>query len=328
VIKYIIKRTLVLIPLLIVLSVVSFVIIQLPPGDYLTTYVNQLRSTGAQLNEESIKAIEAQFGLNEPPVVQYFKWIGGFLRGNLGFSLLYQRNINQLIGERLGYTVGLSLSSLLLIWLVAFPLGFSSATHQHTPLDSFARSASFLGMSVPEFMLALTLLWLFFKATGRFGGGMFSDEFANEPLSFAKIIDFLKHMWMPYLIIIFTGTAGLFKVFRVNLIDEITKPYMKTAIAKGLSYTRALIKYPVRIALIPFVATVGWALPGLVSGQTILAIVMDLPTVAPLLNGALRNQDMYLGASIIMILGALTMIGTLFSDIILALVDPRVRNSL
>jgi peptide/nickel transport system permease protein len=313
---------------LVALSVVSFIIIQLPPGDFLTSYVNRLRSSGAQLNDENIKSIEAQFGLNDPPVVQYFKWVGGILRGNLGFSLLYQRSVNQLIGERVSYTISLSLSSMLLIWLIAFPLGFYSATHQHTALDNLARSASFFGMSVPEFMLALSLMWVFFKITGKFGGGMYSDEFINQPMSLAKAVDFIKHMWMPYLIIAITGTAGLFKVFRVNLIDEMTKPYMKTAIAKGLSYNRALIKYPVRIALIPFVATVGWALPGLVSGQTILAIVMDLPTVAPLLNGALRNQDMYLGASIIMILGALTMIGTLLSDIILALVDPRVRNSL
>jgi peptide/nickel transport system permease protein len=285
-------------------------------------------ASGAKLDDESIKALQAQFGLNDPPVVQYFKWAGGFLRGNLGFSLVYQRSVRLLIGERLGNTITLSFSSLILIWLVAFPLGFYSATHQHTGIDNAARSISFLGMSIPEFMLALCLMWIFFRITGKFSGGMFSEEYANQPMSWAKIVDFFKHMWMPYFIIAFTGTAGLFKVFRVNLIDEMTKPYMKTAIAKGLSYTRALIKYPVRIALIPFVATVGWALPGLVSGQTVLAIVMDLPTVAPLLNAALRNQDMYLGASIIMILGALTMIGTLFSDIILALVDPRVRNSL
>jgi peptide/nickel transport system permease protein len=318
----------ILVPLIIILSVVCFVIIQLPPGDYLTTYVNQLRSSGAQLTEENIRAIEIQFGLNDPPAIQYMKWAGGFLRGNLGYSMVFQRRVNQLIGERLGNTIILAFSSLILIWLVAFPLGFYSATHQHTALDNAARSISFFGMAVPEFMFALCLMWLFFKFTGKFGGGMFSEEYVNQSMSWAKLADFFKHMWMPYLIIILTGTGGLFKVFRVNLMDEMTKPYMKTAIAKGLSYNRALIKYPVRIALIPFVATVGWALPGLVSGQTILAIVMDLPTVGPLLNTALRNQDMYLGASIIMILGAMTMIGTMFSDIILALVDPRVRSSL
>jgi peptide/nickel transport system permease protein len=241
---------------------------------------------------------------------------------------VYQRSVRILISERLGNTITLSLSSLILIWFVAFPLGFYSATHQHTGIDNAARSISFFGMSVPQFMLALCLMWLVFKITGKFSGGMFSEDYANQPMNWAKTVDFFKHMWMPYLVIAVTGTGGLFKVFRVNLIDEITKPYMKTAIAKGLSYNRALVKYPVRIALIPFVATVGWALPGLVSGQTILAIVMDLPTVAPLLNAALRNQDMYLGASIIMILGTLTMIGTLLSDIILALVDPRIRSSL
>lgn len=317
-----------MIPLLIVLSVVCFVIIQLPPGDFLTTYINALASSNAKLSEENINVIKAQFGLNDPPVIQYFKWAWGFVRGNLGFSLSFQRNVNVLIEERLGYTIFLSFSSLILIWLIGFPLGFYSATHQHNPIDNAARSISFFGMSVPEFMLALVLMWLFYKATGKFGGGMFSEGYRDQPMSWGKFIDFFKHMWLPYLVITVTGTAGIFKVFRANLIDEITKPYMKTAIAKGLSYKKALIKYPVRIALIPFVATVGWSLPGLISGQTIIAIVMDLPTVAPLLNAALATQDMYLGSSIVMILSCLTMAGTLLSDIILALVDPRVRNSL
>jgi peptide/nickel transport system permease protein len=326
--RYIVKRVMVMIPMLIVLSVVSFVLIQLPPGDYLTTYINRLRSTGAQLDEAAIARIENQFGLGDPPVIQYFKWVYGFARGNMGYSFLYERSINQLISERIGLTIAISFSSLILIWIISFPLGFYSATHQHNALDGFARSVSFFGMSVPEFMLALTLMWLYFAATGKFGGGLYSDRWAGEPMSAGKFLDLLKHLVLPYLVIAVTGTAGLFKVFRANLIDEITKPYMKTAIAKGMPYTRALIKYPVRIALIPFVATVGWALPGLISGQTILAIVMDIPTVAPLLNSSLQNQDMYLGSSIIMILGTLTMIGTLLSDIILALVDPRVRSSL
>jgi peptide/nickel transport system permease protein len=326
--RYIIKRILVLIPLLVALSILSFIIIQLPPGDYLTTYINTLRSTGAQVDESTIERLEIQFGLHDPPAIQYFKWIGGIVRGNMGYSFLWQRRVNDLIAERLGTTLMLSLTSLALIWVIAFPLGFYSATHQYTPLDSLSRSVSFLGMSIPEFMLALVFMWLFYKLTGTYAGGMYSDKYVNLPMSFGKFLDLLRHMWMPYLIIAITGTAGLFKVFRANLIDEITKPYMKTAIAKGLSYQRALIKYPVRIALIPFISTVGWALPGLISGQTILAIVMDLPTVAPLLNGALKNQDMYLGSAIIMILGTLTMLGTLVSDILLAVVDPRVRSSL
>lgn len=314
--------------MLIALSVLSFIIIQLPPGDYLTTYINALRSGGAQVDESTIERLEIQFGLHDPPVLQYFKWIGGVIRGNMGYSFLWQRRVNDLIVERMGTTLALSITSLILIWIIAFPLGFYSATHQHTPLDNLTRSLSFFGMSVPEFMLALVFMWIFYKLTGAYAGGMYSEKYVNSPMSFGKLIDLLKHMWMPYLIIAITGTAGLFKVFRANLIDEITKPYMKTAIAKGLPYQRALIKYPVRIALIPFISTVGWALPGLISGQTILAIVMDLPTVAPLLNGALRNQDMYLGSAIIMILGTLTMLGTLVSDILLAVVDPRARSSL
>jgi peptide/nickel transport system permease protein len=318
----------ILIPMLIALSIACFIIIQLPPGDFLTTYINKLRSTGASIDENIVRQLQEEMGLNDPVMMQYFKWIGNISRGNFGFSFLWQRNVRDLIGGRLGYTMALALSSMILIWLIAFPLGFYSATHQYTFSDGLARSISFFGMSVPEFMLALILMWIYFMNTGSFGGGLYSDRYLLQPFSWGKFVDLLKHIWMPYLIIALTGTAGLFKIFRVNLIDEMKKPYMKTAIAKGLSYKKALLKYPVRIALIPFIATAGWSLPGLISGQTILAIVMDLPTLAPLLNDALKNQDMFLGAAIIMILGTMTMLGTLVSDIFLALVDPRVRSSL
>ena len=326
--RFIGKRILILIPLLLVLSIVSFVIIQLPPGDFLTTYIARLRSTGIIVDEEIIRSLEMRFGLNDSMPVQYLKWMARILQGDLGYSFQWSRSVNTLIGERLGYTIALSLSSILLIWLLAFPLGFYSATHQYSIADYATTSLSFLGMSVPEFMLALVMMWLYFQATGSYAGGMYSDEFVQQPMSWAKFMDLLKHMWMPYLIIAITGTAGLFKTFRANLLDEIRKPYVKTARAKGLSNMRLLIKYPVRIALIPFISTVGWMLPGLVSGQTILAIVMNLPTVAPLLNSALRNQDMYLAGSIILILGTLTVIGTVISDILLAVVDPRVRSLL
>ena len=326
--NYIIKRCIQLVPLIFMLSLVTFIIINLPPGDYLTTYINNLRASGATITNEQIMELEARFGLGDPLLVQFFKWLGNVLTGNLGYSFQWSRSVNSLIAERLGNTIILSLTSVFLIWIVAFPLGFYSATHQYSATDYVFTSVSFFGMSLPEFLLALIMMWLYYLATGKYIGGMYSDEYISQPMSWLKFVDMLKHMWMPYFIIIITGTAGLFKTFRANLLDELGKPYVQAARAKGVPNRKLLIKYPVRIALIPFISTVGWMLPGLISGQTLLAIVMNLPTVAPLLNSALRNQDMYLAGSILFILCILTVIGTVISDILLALTDPRVRNSM
>lgn len=326
--KYIVKRTLVLIPLLLALSVVVFVIIQLPPGDYLTTYINNLRSTGQQVTEDEIAALEARYGFDQPMYVQYMKWMQNLLRGDLGYSFVYKRSVNSLIASRLPATITLSVVSVFLIWIIAFPLGFYSATHKYSLGDYAFTSVSFFGISVPEFLLAIIIMYLYFLTTRQYAGGLYSDEFAGQPWTWAKIVNMLQHVWIPLLIIAFTGTAGLFKTFRANLIDELNKPYVKTARAKGVGNMRLLIKYPVRIALIPFIATVGWLLPGLISGQTILAQVLSLPTVGPLLLTALQNQDMYLAGSIVFIMGVLAMIGTLVSDILLALTDPRIRSSM
>ena len=326
--QFIVKRVLILIPLLLLFSVVCFIIIQLPPGDYLTTYINNLISQGADITEEVVDALEVRYGMNEPMVVQYFKWFGRVLQGDLGYSFMWNRSVNVLIAERLGYTIGLSLISVILIWVVSFPLGFYSATHQYSSLDYLFTSISFFGLSIPQFLLALIIMWIYFITTGKFGGGMYSDQFANLPMSWAKLADLLNHMWMPFLVIVISGTAGLFKTFRANLLDELSKPYVLTARAKGVPYLRLLIKYPTRIALIPFISTIGWMLPGLISGQTIISIIMNLPTVGPLLLSALKNQDMFLAGSIVLILGGLTMIGTMLSDILLAITDPRTRNAL
>jgi len=326
--QFIIKRVLILIPLVLLFSVVCFIIIQLPPGDFLTTYIDTLRSQGANITPEIIKGLEARYGLNESMVVQYFKWLGRILQGDLGYSFTWNRSVNSLIAERLGYTVILGLTSVLLIWVIAFPLGFYSATHQYNLADYSFTTVSFLGLSIPEFLLALVIMWIYFIVTGKFGGGMYSDQFANQPMSWAKIGDLLNHIWMPYLVIAITGTAGLFKTFRANLLDELGKPYVVTAKAKGVPHIRLLLKYPGRIALIPFISTVGWMLPGLISGQTIISIVMNLPTLGPLLIDSLKNQDMFLAGSIVLILGVLTMIGTMLSDILLAVTDPITRHEL
>lgn len=326
--KYIVKRLLIMIPLLLLLSVVVFVIIQLPPGDFLTTYISKLQSTGMAVNDEYVEALKVRYGLDKPMYVQYFKWFGQLLQGNLGYSFVYNRSVNALIGARLATTVTLSIVSLLCIWLVAFPMGFYSATHKYSLADNTFTAVSFFGVSVPEFLLAIGIMYVYFQATDKYAGGLFSDEFANAPWSLAKLVDMLNHVWIPLLVIVITGTASLFKTFRANLLDELSKPYVKTARAKGVPYMKLLIKYPVRIALIPFISTVGWLFPQLISGQTILSMVLNLPTVGPLLITSLKNQDMFLAGSIVFIMGLMAMIGNLVSDVLLALTDPRIRNSM
>ncbi len=326
--KYTVKRLLILIPLLLVLSILVFVLIQLPPGDYLTTYVNKLRSQGAEVTEDLIKSLEVQYGLNQPMHMQYLRWMRSVLQGNFGYSFSYSKPVNVLLASRLPATIGLSLASVIMIWLLAFPTGFYAATHQYSLGDYAFTSISFFGVSMPQFLLAIVVMYIYFIFTRKYAGGLYSDEFAGKPWTWDKIVNMIQHMWLPMLVIAITGTAGLFKTFRANLMDELSKPYVKTARAKGVSNMRLLIKYPVRIALIPFIATVGWMLPGLISGQTILAQVLSLPTVGPLLITALMNQDMFLAGSIVFIMGALSMIGTLISDILLALTDPRIRTSM
>ena len=326
--QYIVKRTLVLIPLLLALSIVVFIIIQLPPGDYLTTYINQLRSTGMEVTEDQIKALEARYGFDQPMYIQYLKWMKNLLKGDMGYSFVYNRPVNTLVGSRLPATIAISLVSTILIWLIAFPIGFYSATHKYSFGDYAFTGISFFGVSVPEFLLAILIMYLYFLVTRKYAGGLYSDVYAGKPWTWDKIVDMLKHVWIPLLVIAITGTAGLFKTFRANLLDELGKPYVKTARAKGVSNMRLLIKYPVRIALIPFIATVGWMLPGLISGQTVLSMVLSLPTVGPLLITALQNQNMYLAGSIVFVMGLMAMIGTLVSDILLAVTDPRIRNSM
>ena len=326
--KFVIKRILQLIPIIFLLSIVIFIIINLPPGDFLTTYISNLRAQGAVVTDEHIMALEARYGLGQPLMVRYFLWFGNVLSGDLGYSFEWNRSVNSLIADRLFNTVMLSFTSIILIWLVAFPLGFYSATNQYSVTDYVFTSISFFGMSIPEFLLALVMMWTYFIASGNFISGMYAVEFSGQSMSWAKFVSMAQHMWMPYLIIVITGTAGLFKTFRANLLDELGKPYVQAARAKGVPNRKLLIKYPVRIALIPFISTVGWMLPALISGQTLLAIVMGLPTLAPLLQSSLRSQDMFLAGSILFILCILTVIGTVISDILLALTDPRMRESI
>jgi len=323
--QYILRRILWAIPTLIFISIVSFILIELPPGDYVTSYLASLAATGEYMDSEVAEELRIRWGLDKPLHVRYLKWMWGVLHGDFGYSLEWKMPVDRLIWERLTLTFVLSLSTLLFTWLVAIPIGVYSATHQYSLFDYVFTLFGFLGRGIPNFLLALVLMWIGFAFFGMDVGGLFSPEFLNAPWSLAKVWDMLKHLWIPMIVIGTSGTARLIRIMRANLLDELHKPYVATARAKGLPENRLLWKYPVRVALNPFVSTVGWALPGLVSGTTITAIVLSLQTTGPLLYRALISQDMQLAGSFIMLLSTLTVIGTLISDVLLAWLDPRIR---
>lgn len=323
--QYIARRVVMMIPTLFLVSVVSFTIIQLPPGDYLTTYVSQLAAMGDLVDESSLQALKDRYGLGQPVYVQYFRWLTNMLQGDFGQSMEWNRPVWGLLWERLPLTFVLSLATLLLTWLIAFPIGVYSAVKQYSVGDYIATFLGFLGLATPDFLLALVLMWVFFAFFNQSVGGLFSPEFANAPWSLAKAWDLAKHLAIPMIVLGASGTASLIRIMRANLLDELHKPYVVTARSKGLSETRLLLKYPVRAALNPFISTAGWYLPSLVSGSTIVAVVLSLPITGPLLLRALLSQDMYLAGSFIFMLSALTIFGTLISDILLAWLDPRIR---
>ncbi|MEZ4865949.1 MAG: ABC transporter permease [Caldilineaceae bacterium] len=322
---YIIRRILLVIPTLIVISVISFIVIQLPPGDYLTTYIATLSQSGQQLAQDEIAALRLQYGLDQPIYVQYFKWVWNMLHGDFGMSLEWQRPVADLIGERLLLTVTLSFFTIIFTWLLAIPIGIYSATRQYSIFDYLFTFFGFIGLGVPNFMLALILMWVAYSSLGMSVSGLFSPEFVDVPWSLARVIDMLKHLWIPIIILGLGGTAELVRIMRANLLDELHKPYVETARAKGVPERQLIFKYPVRVAINPFISTIGWTLPALVSGSLIVSVVLSLPTAGPLLLRALMSQDMYLAGTFLMLLSFLTVLGTLISDILLAWVDPRIR---
>ncbi len=324
--RYIAKRLLQMIPMLFLISVVSFIIIQLPPGSYLNTLIAQMRTLGDEINLEQIEALRIRYSLDKPAHVRYLNWIKGIItEGDFGFSFEWNRPVKALIWERLALSLTVSVSALLFSWIIAFPIAIYSAVKKHSVADYSLTFVGFLGLSVPNFMLALILMFfasVYFKFSV---GGLFSPDYVMAPWSFGKFVDLLKHLWVPMIVIGTAGSAGLIRVLRNNLLDELEKPYVVAARSKGISPMRLIFKYPVRLALIPFVSTVGWQLPQMLSGEAVTATVLSLPTAAPLLLGALRSQDMYLAGSFLLLLSCLTMIGTLISDILLVIVDPRIR---
>lgn len=323
--RYFLQRLLLIPVLLFLFSVMVFALVQAPPGDYLTSYIATLSSSGSSLDEAQIQALEQQFGLDQPVYIQYVRWIQSLLRGKLGLSLEYQRPNIELISERLGLTLVLALSAFVFTWIVAIPLGIYSATHRNTLLDYLTTVLNYIGVATPNFMLALILMWWAYSQFGLSITGLFSREFEQASWSFAKFIDLLKHIWVPMIVIGIAGTARLTRIMRANLLDELNKPYMISGRARGLSEWQLIMKYPVRLAINPLASTIGWYLPELFSGSLIVATVMNLQNIGPLLLRSLINQDMYLAGSILLIYCFLAIVGTLISDILLAWLDPRIR---
>ena len=323
---FIVKRLLWMLPFLVAISFLSFVLIQLPPGDYVTTYIATLAASNEVVDQNTAADLRNRFGLDQPMVVQYWKWISNIvLRGDFGLSFEWQQPVGDLIWERMALTLLLTFSALLVTWGIALPVGVFSAVKKYSIGDYVVTTLSFLGLAIPSFLLALVLMYVAAVNFGQNVGGLFSEQYLTAPWSLNKVIDLLQHLWIPVVILAVSGTASLIRVMRANMLDELSKPYVTTARAKGLSEFALLVKYPLRIALNPFISTIAWLLPNLVSGSIIVAIVLSLPTAGPLLLQSLMSQDMYLAGAFILLICALTVLGSLVSDILLALVDPRIR---
>ena len=324
--RFILKRLLWMLPFLVAISFIAFVLIQLPPGDYVTTYIATLAASNETIDQNTAAALRERFGLDQPMIVQYWKWLSSILlHGDFGLSFEWQQPVGDLIWERMALTLVLTFSALLVTWGVALPVGVFSAVKKYSIADYVVTFISFVGLAIPSFLLALVLMYVAAVKFGQSVGGLFSEQYLTAPWSIDKTIDLLQHLWIPVVILAISGTASLIRVMRANLLDELNKPYVTTARAKGLSEFHLLVKYPVRLALNPFISTIAWLLPNLVSGSIIVAIVMSLPTAGPLLLQSLMSQDMYLAGAFILLICALTVIGSLISDILLALVDPRIR---
>lgn len=322
---YIGRRLIIMIPTVLLISFISFGIIVLPPGDYLESYIAMLESQGERANQEYIDFLKRTYSLDQPFLVQYWRWFTGVLHGDFGYSFEFRRQVKDLIGERMLLTVILSVSTILLTTAIAWPIALYSATHKYSFPDYAATFFGFIGISTPDFLIALVFMFLMGRYLGVSAGGLFSPQYMDAPWSWGRVKDLLAHLWLPVFILATNGTAGSIRTIRANMLDELGKPYVTAARAKGLSETKLIIKYPFRVALNPFFSSVGWMLPGIISGSTILATVLSLPTAGPLLLRALQTQDMYLAGSFIFLQTILTVIGTLISDLALAWSDPRVR---
>jgi len=322
---YLLRRLLTMATTLVAISVLVFVIIQLPPGDYLTSYIAEIQAQGEDVEAEKIQFLREQYGLDKLLWQQYLVWATGLLQGEMGYSFEYNQPVSEVIGDRMFLTVLLNFATIIFIYAVSFPIGVYSATHQYSFADHSLSFLGFLGLATPNFLLALILLYLANVWFGTSIGGLMDPQYADKPWSVAKAVSVLEHLWVPVVVIGTAGTAGMIRRLRANLLDELQKQYVTTARAKGLTEGKILRKYPLRMALNPFVADLGNILPQVVSGSVIVSAVMSLPTTGPILLSSLRSQDMYLAGSFLMFLAALTVVGMLVSDILLAVLDPRIR---
>lgn len=308
-----------------VVSVVAFVIIQLPPGDFVASYIAKLELDHTFVSQLEADLMRRQYGIDQPIVVQYLRWMAQIFQGNFGWSLTYGQPVASIIGDRLTLTVVVTIAAIVFTWLLALPIGIYSAVRQYSLADHLFTFAAFIGLGIPGFMLALILMYVSVMVFDASVGGLFSTDFIDAPWSWAKVWDLLQHLPIPALVLGLGGAAELVRVMRANLLDELRKPYVVTARAKGMSERRVILKYPVRVALNPFASTIGFLLPQVVSGSIILSIVMSLPTVGPILLNALLSQDMFLAGTIVLMIGALTVFGMLLSDLLLVWLDPRIR---
>jgi len=325
-IQFIVGRLLAMVVMTLALSFVCFFIIQLPPGDVMTAYAAELASSGDSSGMRSAQLLRERYGLDQPFVVQYLKWVRNILSGDFGYSFNLKKPVSEVFGSRIGISLLVEGLAIVVLWAIAIPIGIYSAIRRYSVGDMFATVFGFIGLAVPNFLLALLLMYVIYLLTGTAVEGLFSAEYARAPWSLARLWDFLTHVWIPVLVIATGGAAQIIRVLRANLLDELDKPYVVTARAKGLSERRLIMRYPVRVAMIPLVATVGWVLPTVISSSIVTAIVLNLPTLSPILLRALLSQDMHLAGALILFMGVLTLVGTLVSDLLLAWIDPRIRT--
>lgn len=323
--RYIAHRLLIMVPTLIAISFIVFVVIQLPPGDYLTTLIEELRELGEPADLKQIEALREEYGLDRPFLIQYAEWVAGLVQGDLGYSFEYEQPVADVVGDRLWLSFIVSVATIIFTWIVAFPIGVYSATHQYSWADNSLTFIGFLGLATPNFLLALVMVYFANVWFGTEIGGLMDERYIGQPWSWGKIVSVLEHLWIPVIVIGTSGTAGMIRRLRANLLDELQKQYVVTGRAKGLPPFRLLVKYPLRMSLNPFISDIGDLLPQVISGAVIVSVVLNLPTTGKMLYEALLSQDMYLAGSFLMFLALLTVLGVLVSDLALALLDPRIR---
>ncbi len=324
-VNYLIRRLLYMIPTVVMISVIVFLIIQLPPGSWVDNYVAQLQRQGEEVSREAIQALERRYGVNQPVWVQYMRWVGGWFRGDFGRSFMWNTPVLTMVNERIGYTILISLSTLLFIYVVSIPIAIYGATHKYSLGDNVFTFLGFLGLATPNFLLALVLMYVFYMQFGISPGGLISPAYQDQPWTFAKVIDLISHLWIPMIVIGTAGTAGTIRVLRATMLDELGKDYVEVARAKGLKERTVLYKHVLRVAINPLISRIVWELPQIISGSTIVATVLSLPILGALLLSSLQSQDMYLAGTIILFQSILVVIGGLLSDILLAMSDPRIR---